>query len=121
MTTIPFCTLSENSFVRKFSRNSEIRTGSRPSHHFGTGSSNKYQASLEKSKGMMGLGVIVFGLFVKNLPRLQLHTSAILTDQSKGFGYTGHNSYSKLKLFFIISEKKKKKTKINSSYSFTTL
>ena len=72
---------------------------------------------------MMGLGVILFGLFAKNLPRLQLYTSAILTDQSKGFGYTGHNSYSKLKLFFIVSEKKKKKkkTKINSSYSFTTL
>ena len=111
MTKIPFCILSENSFVSKFSWNSEIRTGSRPSHHFWTGSSNKYQASLEKSKGMMGLGVIVFGLFVKNLPRLQLHTSAILTDQSKGFGYTGHNSYSKLKLFFIISEKKRKKRK----------
>ena len=111
MTKIPFCTLSENSFVSKFSWNSEIRTGSRPSHHFGTGSSNKYQVSLEKSKGMMGLGVILFGLFAKNLPRLQLYTSAILTDQSKGFGYTGHNSYSKLKLFFIVSEKKKKKRK----------
>ena len=31
----------------------------------------------------MGLGVILFGLFAKNLPRLQLYTSAILTDQSK--------------------------------------
>ena len=66
MTKIPFCTLSENSFVSKFSWNSEIRTGSRPSHHFGTGSSNKYQASLEKSKGMMGLGVIVLRILLWN-------------------------------------------------------
>ena len=108
--------LSQDSFVRDLSRNSEIRTGSGANHHFGTGSSSKYQISLEKWKSMMGLGVIIFGLFVKNPLSSSSILSALLTDQLIGFNCIGHNSQLNWSNFYR-TWKRKEGTKIKSSYS----